>query len=233
MAMLRVSLIRPAQLFFTEPVVFFFTLWCSFSIGFIFLATQSIAQVYTTNYGFTEIQCGYVQVALLAGELLGIPICLAQDHYYLRTRFPEARLPYSIPASFVGLSGGLFLYAWTSYSWIHWMIPTVGLVLVGIGILVVSTSVVTYLTDAYGLYAASTIAAVAAVENMFSGFLPLAAQSMYTRLGFQWASTLIAFLALALSFAPVVLWFKGPAIREKSRFMTSGLNKSPDVALEE
>lgn len=219
MAMLRVSLIRPAQLFFTEPTVFFFTLWCAFAIGFIFLATQSIGQVYTRNYGFTEIQCGYVQVALVIGELIAIPFCLAQDRYYLRTMTPEARLPYSIPASFIGMAGGLFLYAWTSTPNIPWIVPTIGLGMVGAGILIVSQAVVTYLTDAYGLYAASSVAAVAAIENLFSGFLPLAAQSMYTNLGFQWASTLIAFLALALSFAPVVLWIYGPVIREKSRFM--------------
>ena len=52
--------------------------------------------------------------------------------------------------------------------------------------------------------------------------VPLAAQSMYTNLGFQWASTLLAFLALLLGLAPIVFVWKGRWFREKSPFMQSG-----------
>jgi hypothetical protein len=86
------------------------------------------------------------------------------------------------------------------------------------------TAVADYITDAYAAsdYAGSAISAVAFGENNVAAFLPLAAQSMYTNLGFQWASTLLGFLALLLGVAPLVFIWKGKWFREKSPFMQSG-----------
>jgi hypothetical protein len=41
---------------------------------------------------------------------------------------------------------------------------------------------------------------------------------MYDRLGDQWASTLLAFIALACCAIPYVFYFKGESIRRLSRF---------------
>lgn len=225
------STIRPAYLFCTEPVVFFFTLWSSLAIGTIFIASQSILQIYGALYDFSEIQAGYVQGSMAVGMTIGFPICLWQNYIYVQSRqknkncpgepIPESRLTLSIPCSFVGLVGGCFVYGWTSYSSIPWIGPTIGLAMIGVGIMVVGQCAITYITDAYQIWSGSAIAAVACIENLFSGFLPLAAASMYTNLGFQWASSLLGFIALALSFAPLVLYLKGPTIRRKSKWMAS------------
>lgn len=79
-------------------------------------------------------------------------------------------------------------------------------------------AVTTYITDSYASQASSAIAAVSLGENLFGAFLPLSAQRMYGSLGFHWATTTLAFLALVLSFAPVVLWSKGHRVRAKSDF---------------
>lgn len=132
------AVVRPAYMLCTEPIVFFLTLWTSFCFGLIFLATQSIAQIYSTNYGFSDSQVGLVQVALFVGESIGFMACLPQNRYYMRSAarnlespgvpIPEARLPLSVFASFLGLVGGLFFYAWTSYPFLPWILPAIGLV---------------------------------------------------------------------------------------------------------
>ena len=78
--------------------------------------------------------------------------------------------------------------------------------------------------DAYAgsNYAGSAISAVAAGENVVAGLLPLATKRLYHDLGFQWASSLIGFLALLLSCAPIVFVWKGRWFRERSPFMESG-----------
>ncbi|KAF4535672.1 MFS multidrug transporter [Lasiodiplodia theobromae] len=136
---------------------------------------------------------------------------------------PEARLYLAIPASFLCLSGGLFLYAWTSSPHIHWLAPTSGLVLVGAGIFTVVTAASNYVEDAYSRYAASALAGVAFGENMTGAFLPLAEQPLYTNLDLRWASCLLAFVAVALSFAPVVMVWKGEAIRKRSPFIKEAM----------
>lgn len=225
------SSVRPAYLFLTEPVVFFFTLWVAFTIGNVFIATQSILQIYQTNYGFSEVQVGYVQASLVVGEVIGLAFCFWQNRIYTRSAsrnkitpghpIPEYRLNLSIPGSFLGLAGGLFIYAGTSYPSTHWIWPTIGLGVTGVGVMIVGQCAVTYLTDAYSIWSGSAIAAVACIENLCSAFLPLAAQSMYTNLGFQWASSLLGFIALALSVAPLVLFLKGPEVRRRSKWMAS------------
>lgn len=136
---------------------------------------------------------------------------------------PEARLYLAIPASFLCLSGGLFLYAWTSVSSIHWLAPTAGLVLVGAGIFTVVTAASNYVEDAYSRYAASALAGVAFGENLTGALLPLAEQPLYTNLDLRWASCLLAFVAVALSFAPVVLFWKGEVIRARSPFIKEAM----------
>jgi MFS family permease len=121
---------------------------------------------------------------------------------------------------FLGMTGGMFVYAWTSYPDMAWIAPAIGLAMVGFGINIVCSSIAQYLMDSYSKYAASAIAAVAFGENVFSAFLPLAAQSMYTNLGYRWASSLLAFLSLILACAPIILLLKGPEIRARSPFIS-------------
>lgn len=231
------NILRPFLLLTTEPVVFFFTLLSALSYGLLFIATQSVPQVFSTLYAFTEPHTGLIQASIVAGELLGFLACACiQDPYFARAsaksagipggslQLPEVRLYLAIPASFLGLVGGLFIYGWTSYADRSYWAPTTGLLLIGFGSVVVMQAIMMYITDAYAKYAASASAAVCFGENIAAAFLPLASQGMYTRLGFHWASTLLAFLALGLSCAPIVLAWKGRVIREKSPFMREALS---------
>ncbi|KAL2356942.1 putative MFS transporter [Cryomyces antarcticus] len=227
---LKEAIARPTNMFFTEWVLFFFTLWSAFAFGTIFIFTQSIGQVFASLYNWPAYSTGYVQVAVVVGETLGCLASFYQDRLYLQSAsrntetpglpIPEARLYLSVPGSFLGITAGLFVYAWTSHPSVPWIAPAIGLGMVGFGIMVVVTAVTTYITDAYSKYAASALAAIAFGENLFAAFLPLAAQSMYRKLGFGWASSLLGFLALALSFAPVVLLIWGGEARRRSPFMS-------------
>lgn len=233
---LKGNILRPFLFLTTEPVVFFFTLLSALSYGLLFLATQSVPQVYGALYDFTEPHTGLIQASIVIGELLGFAACACiGDVYFERAstrsarviggnlQLPEVRLYLAIPASFIGLAGGLFVYGWTSYENISYWAPTAGLLLLGFGSVVVMQAIMMYITDAYVSYAASASAAVCFGENMFAAYLPLASQSMYSRLGLRWASSLLAFLALALSCAPIVLVWKGRKIREKSPFMREAI----------
>jgi len=44
----------------------------------------------------------------------------------------------------------------------------------------------------------------------------------YHNLGYEWASTLLAFIALGCCLIPLVFYFKGPAIRKYSKYAYSG-----------
>lgn len=206
-----------------------FGLWSAFCIAVAFTFTQSIVQVYSGLYDWTYFGTGLVQSAIVIGEIIGLAVSLFQDRLYFDSAkrnaetpgqpMPEARLYLSVPASFIGLMGGLFFFAWTSYSSVPWILPSIALAFVGFGMFCSIAAVTTYVVDAYAKYAASAVAGIAFLENTMAAFLPLATQSMYRTLGFQWASSLLAFVALALSFIPLVLLRYGRSIRAKSPFM--------------
>ena len=248
---LQSNILRPFHLLATEPVVFSFTLLSALSYGITFLSTQSIPQVYTATYHFSEPQTAYIQAAVVLGELVGWAICLfIQDPFYARCAaraaaaaasaadadednaessrgrkliqsLPEKRLYAAVPASFLFLAAGLFIYGFTSHLRITLYAPTFGIFLIGIGVVVVMQAIMMYVTDSYGRYAASASAAVCFGENVFAAFLPLGSMGMYQKLGFGWASGLLGFVALGFGVGPVVLVVWGERVRRRSRFMSS------------
>ena len=223
------SIIRPAHMLCTEPVILFITMWSAFCFGVVYMCIQSIPQIYTAIYGFNDAQSGVVQLAILVGMTFGFFACIPQNSYYQRSAkrnkinpgvpIPEARLLLSIPTSIIFLGGGLFWYGWTARPSLHWIVPEVGLGFVGFAVMIIVTTCATYTTDAYAKYAGSAVSCLAFGESMTAAWLPLATKTMYNNLGFHWASSVLGCLALLLTVAPVVLWFKGVTIRKKSVFM--------------
>ncbi|ETI26125.1 hypothetical protein G647_02902 [Cladophialophora carrionii CBS 160.54] len=224
---------RPLRMLFTEPVLFTFTLWSAFMVGTVYLFTQSVEQVFSSLYAWTASQAGYVQAAIVVGECVGWTGVLVSARLYFNsasrnvevpgTPVPEARLYVSVVGSFVGVAGGMFVYGWTAWPSVPWIAPAVGLAMVGYGVEVVVLAIADYVVDAYAMYAGSAVAAVVLGENLFSAFLPLAAQAMYSRLGPRWASSLLGFLALGLSFAPVAILLWGSRLRQRSPFMKEAM----------
>ncbi|KAJ5107963.1 hypothetical protein N7456_004638 [Penicillium angulare] len=227
------SATRPIVLVCQEPVAFISTVWSAFTIGVLYLFTQSVEEVFSSLYGWTPCQAGYVQAAIIIGELFGWAFTLLSAKIYFAsasknteapgTPIPEARLYLALLGGTVGISGGMFVYAWKSYAFVHWVAPAIGLAMVGCGSIIVVTGISDYAVDSYSKYTGTIIAIIAMGENTFAGVLPLATMSMYTNLGFQWASTTLAFIALAFSLVPIFVFIWGREIRNRSPFMRESM----------
>lgn len=74
---------------------------------------------------------------------------------------------------------------------------------------------------AYGPYSASATGGNALARDFLAGVSALYATPLYNRLGLEWASTLLAFLAIIVAIPVYVFYVKGPAIRERSKFAQS------------
>ncbi|CEJ62062.1 Putative Function: YHR gene confers resistance to cycloheximide [Penicillium brasilianum] len=240
---LTASATRPVILFCTEPVLFVSTLWSAFTVGTLFLFTQSVEQVFMELYDWNIAQTGYVQCAIVIGECIGWSLNFLSRKLYFTSAsrntevpgapIPEARLYMAVLGGVCGISGGMFTYAWTSYPHIPWIAPAISLTMVGAGSVLVVCGVTDYVVDAYSHYAGSAMGAVGTGENVFSALLPLATFSMYSNLGLNWASTLLAFISLALSLVPTLMFVWGKQVRARSTFMSkvtdTGSNKSNDM----
>ncbi|CAD6446370.1 0c9095f5-8294-4019-bb6a-832460ceb797-CDS [Sclerotinia trifoliorum] len=224
----------------TEWVVFSQTLWVSFAWGLLFLFQSSVTQTFSTNYNYNTFQTSLIQLSLSVGAIVATIINPVQDHLYLQsakrsktgTPIPEARLYSSIPGSLL-FTIGLFWYGWSSYPSLPWIVPTLGIGCVGFGIYSIYLAVVNYLTDSYEKYNASALSAASLGRNTFGAFLPLASPALFTNLGFHWASSLLGFVALVLSLAPVLLLVKGEEIRKRSPFMKEATFAGEDARIAE
>ena len=79
-------------------------------------------------------------------------------------------------------------------------------------------SITTYLVDAFGMYAASAVAASTVLRSLGGALLPLAGRPMFDKLGLQWGSTLLACIALLMVPLPIFFFIYGERIRNKSFF---------------
>lgn len=78
-----------------------------------------------------------------------------------------------------------------------------------------------YMIAAYGPYSASATGGNALARDFLAGISAMYATPLYNRLGLEWASTLLAFLAIIVAIPVYVFYKKGPAIRERSKFAQS------------
>jgi hypothetical protein len=113
---------------------------------------------------------------------------------------------------------GLFIFAWTSYPRLIWVGPALGGFPVGFGFIFLYNSANNYLVDTYQHQAASALAAKTCIRSFWGASTVLFTEQMYHRLGYQWASSLLAFIALACCAIPYVFYFYGERIRSYSKF---------------
>lgn len=224
------SLYRPFQLLLLEPMCLNLCLFSSILLGVLYLFFGAFSLVFTTNHGFTISQVGLSFLGIFCGMILGISTDPFWHKNYVRLirnreeatgevggSEPEYRLPPAILGA-VLVPIGLFWFGWSTYSYVHWIVPIIGSAIFGMGTLLVFSGIFTFLVDAYPLYAASALAANSFARSSFAAAFPLFGVQMYNKLGYQWATSLLAFLTVAMMPFPYIFFRWGKQIRGKSRF---------------
>ena len=112
----------------------------------------------------------------------------------------------------------MFWLGWSTKSYIHPVVPMMSGILFDLGYILIFMSMINYLTDAYKQYSASAQAAASTVRSTMAVCLPLATSSMYGNLGISWATSMLAFISLALAIIPFVFMKYGAWLRDKSTF---------------
>ena len=218
--MLRTSLLRPFMLLFTEPVVFFFSLWAAFSWSVLYINLSAIPLIFETTYGFSLSEADAVFTASCVGTLLATFLSIWQENVASRRKWwntvPEHRLYFSCVQSML-LPIGLFLFGWTPHYHVHWIVPAIAVGISTAGIFSVYLSVFNYLADTYQQYASSALAAQSFCRNMLGGIFPLISKQLFSNLTFGPAGSLLGAIGAALTLVPWVLVFYGRTIRANSK----------------
>ncbi|KAI5864176.1 MFS general substrate transporter [Durotheca rogersii] len=218
------SLLRPFQLLLFEPMCLLLCLFSALLLGVLYLFFGAFPLVFGQNYGFNLWQNGLSFLGIFVGMILYSLTDPLWRRIYLRliaqnngAPEPEFRLPPAIAGAFL-CPIGLFIFAWTAFPWVHWIVPIIGSGIFGCGTLMVFTGIFTFLVDAYPHFAASAMAANSFTRCVFAAAFPLFGIQMYHKLGFQWGSSLLAFLTVAMLPFPYLFFRYGKQIRKNSRF---------------
>ncbi|KAF3805476.1 Efflux pump FUBT [Colletotrichum gloeosporioides] len=222
--MIAASMTLPFVLLFTEPIVFFFSLWAAFSWSILYLGFAAVPLIFTTVYGFDLSTANTIFTSSCIASLIATPISIYQERWLNTTSNPkipldrpERRLYFSCVES-ICLPIGLFILGWTAREQVHWIVPAIGLGISTLGIFSIYLAVFNYLADSYHGYASSALAAQSFCRNCLGGIFPLVTVQMYTNLGYGPASSLLGGIGLLLTAGPWILVGYGETIRAKSRF---------------
>ncbi|GBE85551.1 Efflux pump vrtL [Sparassis crispa] len=220
------ALRRPLMLFIHEPIVQLLGVYFCFVYGllYIFLTTMpSIFElVYRETVGIAGLNYFALGVGLVGAAQLNA-LMLDKLYKHLMQKHggegkPEYRLPSMIPGTLL-TPIGLLISGWTAKRSIHWVVPDIGIALVGAGTILNFISIQTYVVDAFSMHAASALAAITFLRSLAGFGFPLFAPSMYTALGYGKGNSILAAVGIVVGCpAPFILWFYGERIRKASKF---------------
>lgn len=227
--------LRPFYMLVREPIVFCLSLLSGFSDALIFTFLESFSVVYEQGWGFGTLAQAWalipINVAYFIAYFSYFPWFL-RDQHIRKTKGPNAlvaerRLKWLLwlaPLEPIGLFG----FAWTSSGnriGIHWMPSMIFSALVGIANYAIYLSSVDYMIAAYGVYSASATGGNAFARDLLAGISAMYAMPMYSNIGdklhVEYASTVLACLSCVVVFPIYVFYWKGPWIRENSKFAKS------------
>ncbi|KAL1412477.1 hypothetical protein Q8F55_000222 [Vanrija albida] len=221
---LAVGTLRPLRML-AEPVLLIVSLALAVALATLLTLTEAYALAFAH---FPHPALAYLP--LMAGAAL--PLAAAYPHYRRYRRLamcagdgdvclpvdeariaPEERLYIAMGTGFL-LPAGLFWLAWAGAGWP----AAVSGLLTGAGFSGLLQAAVMYLMDSFGHFAASALSAALFVGATTAGLVLLAIPALYARVGTPWATSLFAFLTLAVVPLPFVLHAYGPALRARSLY---------------
>ncbi|KAF4632729.1 hypothetical protein G7Y89_g5400 [Cudoniella acicularis] len=142
---IQLSLLRPIQLLTLEPMCTNLCLFSAILLGILYLFFGAFPLVFEGNHGMTLSQTGLCFLGIFVGMIIA---CMTDPFWHrnydrlIKQREeatgeiggsePEYRLPPAIAGAFL-VPAGLFLFAWTTYSSVHWIVPIIGSSIFGMG----------------------------------------------------------------------------------------------------
>lgn len=223
-SILHGALIMPWKINSRDPAILFTTLYTALVYAIFYSFFEVFPLVYQEVYDMDSSHMGLVFLAAIIAVFLVMPFYCAFIHHYIAKPIrngnfppPEQRL---IPALFISLfvPAGMYLFAWTSDSKIHWTVPTVGFMLIMMGVITLLQCMFGYMAVAYPSYSASLFAMNDFARSTLASAAILWSGPLYRNLGVAKGTSLVGALTVPCVFGIFALYWFGPKLRKRSRF---------------
>ncbi|KAH8723908.1 major facilitator superfamily domain-containing protein [Phaeosphaeriaceae sp. PMI808] len=159
------AFVKPWEINALDPAILFTTLYTGLAYGCYYSFFESLPLVYPAIYRFSAQSTALIFLCVAPAAILAFGLhCLFLKFRMFKSlsngTFGEVEnylLPGVLASPTVPI--GLFLYAWTARSSIHWIVPTIGLSMSLFGTYFIVQSILLYIPNIYPRYAASIFAA--------------------------------------------------------------------------
>lgn len=214
-----------------EPITVLFGLYMTLLYILVFTFLHGFHYVFSKNYNFTPGQTGSAFASTVIGVLAGVPyimLCNYLHHRHLRkhsnpdstgplTPTPESRLLPAIPTTIL-LPISLFWLGFTNTPNISVFSSLGACCLFGFALTTIFTPTYHYLIDAYGTHSSSAMSAVTTMRYYAAGGMVIATIPAYEALHVKYVMVLLGSVSAVMVPVPALFWWKGEAIRGRSRF---------------
>ncbi|KAK2596116.1 hypothetical protein QQS21_006463 [Conoideocrella luteorostrata] len=143
---MAIYLTTPFKVTFLDSSVAFINVYTALNYSIIYSYFESFPRVYLNDYGFSINSMGVVFTSLLIACAVGVVIMVALQYFVYEsytTKYgigvPEYRLVPGIYAAAVAPIG-IFMFGWTARPDIHWIAPTIGIMIYQCAGFIVSAS---------------------------------------------------------------------------------------------
>ena len=209
-----------------EPIVLVLAIYMATSYGVYNILLGAIPTSFQDIYHQSVGASGLNYISFGLGFFIGAPaVNITADKAYRKfksrhpfdVRSPKHRLPSLFCFSFCA-PAGLLIFGWTLEKHAFWLLPNIGLFLVGIGITAGIQCVTTYASDTYLRFAVHAMGFMIFISSILGCTFPLFAPYMLHSVGHGLRSTALAGIVLVCGVpVPGLLWVYGLRWRRRSR----------------
>ncbi|KAJ5749186.1 uncharacterized protein N7511_010882 [Penicillium nucicola] len=220
------SLLIPAKITLLDPAILFLNCYTSLTYGIYYSFFEAFPIVYQGMYGFNLGEMGLAFLAIVVGTVISFVIYNVYIHkiFVPKTKEGGVRKPEDVlvPALFAcfGPAVGLFLFGWAANPNVHWIVPTIGIVIYPACVFILMQCVFLYIPACYPQYAASVFAATDFTRSAFACGAVVFSKPLYENLGIGPGCSLLAGLTIGCVVGIYVLYHCGEALRLRSKFVS-------------
>lgn len=147
------SITRPLKMLMS-PIVFSLSLYTATVCSYLYLCFTTFETVFHDQYGFSSGETGLATLGMGAGCVFGCVACglltTTVSKWLTKMHGGNSKPEYQLISMILGgvcTPIGLFWYGWSAHAKLHWMVPIMGAVFIGIGMIFTYVSLTLLVLD--------------------------------------------------------------------------------------
>lgn len=222
-ATLKDSLIKPVEISMLDPSVTFVNLYTSFCYATYYTFFDALPITYISKYGFTLAQVAQACTCIMFGCAVGAGAYFWYVYYVSNPAAKEGHVqqeerlkPALLAVCLIPI--GICIFAFASNGKIHWLVGMGGIAIYSGAVYVILQCLSMYMLKSYPQYAASLFAANDACRSVLAAGAVHVGVPFYEHLGVVTGCSILAAISVLGIIGMFVLYWKGAALRARSRF---------------